>query len=92
MAQMKFKKESLSRDEAVARLLEVANALRPGAQFELERDGEKLQLEVPDRVSFELEVEIKGQETELEVEIKWSTEGPPMAPAPAAPSETGWPE
>jgi amphi-Trp domain-containing protein len=74
MAEMKFKKkESLSRDEAAARLSEIAAALGSGEEFELERGGEKLKLDVPDQVTLELEVEIEDGETELEVEIKWSS-------------------
>ena len=74
MAQMKFKmKESMSRDEAAERLAQIADALARGGEFELERGGEKVQLDVPDQVALELEVEIKDGETELEVEIKWPT-------------------
>jgi amphi-Trp domain-containing protein len=71
---MKFKKkESMSRDEAAERLAQIADALAHGGEFELERGGEKVQLDVPDQVALELEVEIKDGETELEVEIKWPT-------------------
>ena len=71
---MKFEqKEVLSRKEAAARLSAIADALGSDDKFELERGGEKLELRVPDEVRFELEVEIKGDETELEVEIKWSS-------------------
>jgi amphi-Trp domain-containing protein len=60
----------MSRDEAAARLWELAGAL--GQSRELERGREKLQLEVPDQVMLELEVEIKdgGAELEAEVEIR----------------------
>jgi len=79
MPEMKFEqKENLSRTEAAARLSAIADALGSDDKFELERDGEKLELRIPDQVRFELEVEIKDDETELEVEIKWSNaaEGP----------------
>jgi amphi-Trp domain-containing protein len=73
MPEMKFEqKESLSRAEAAARLSAIADALASDDKFELERGGETLELRVPDQVRFELEVEIKDDETELEVEIKWS--------------------
>ena len=72
---MKFKKtETMSRAEAAARLSEVANALGSGSEFELERGGEKLKLDVPDEVTLELEVEVKDDETEIEVEVKWSSQ------------------
>ena len=74
MTKMKFKKqEHLSRVEAAARLTEIAKALRNSAKFELERDGEELELDVPDDVMLEFEVEIEDDETELEVEIKWAS-------------------
>ena len=75
MPKMKFEqKENMSRTEAAARLSAIADALGSDAEFELERGGEKLEFDVPDQVRFELEVEIDGNETELEVEIKWSNE------------------
>ena len=74
MPKLKFEqKENLSRAEAAARVLAIADALGSDAEFELERGGEKLEFNVPDQVRFELEVEIDGNETELEVEIKWSS-------------------
>lgn len=85
MAEVKFKKkESMSRADAAARLSEVADALASG-QFELERDGEKLELDVPDEVTLELEVEVEDNETELEVEVKWSA--PSHAEASSSPAE-----
>jgi amphi-Trp domain-containing protein len=73
MTEMKFEqKEFLSRMEAAGRLAAIADALGSGDKFELERGGEKIELRVPDQVRFELEVEVKDDETELKVEIKWS--------------------
>jgi amphi-Trp domain-containing protein len=75
MPKMKFEqKENMSRTEAAARLSAIADALASDVEFELERGGEKLELHVPDQVRFELEVEIDGNATELEVEIQWSSE------------------
>ena len=75
MPKLKFEqKENMSRAEAAARLAAIADALGSDVEFELERGGEKLELQVPDQVRFELEVEIDDNETELEVEIKWSNE------------------
>lgn len=76
MTNMKFKKqEHLTRAEAAARLTEIAKALRNSAKFELDRHGEKLELEldVPEEVMLEFEVEIEDGETELEIEIKWAS-------------------
>jgi amphi-Trp domain-containing protein len=75
MPEMKFKKtQSLSREEAAARLTEIAQALSQGEEFELERGGEKLKLDVPEEVTLEFEVEIEDGKTELEVEIKWPSQ------------------
>jgi amphi-Trp domain-containing protein len=80
MPKMKFEqKENMSRTEAAARLSAIADALGSDVEFELERGGEKLELQVPDQVRFELEVEIDDNETELEVEIKWSNESDGLA-------------
>jgi amphi-Trp domain-containing protein len=77
---MKFeKKEVLSRKDAAARLSEIAEALGSGGDFELQGGGEKLKLDVADEVTFELEVELEGETTELEMEIKWSTSTPRVA-------------
>ena len=59
---MKFEpKENMSRTEAAARLSAIADALGSDVEFELERGGEKLELNVPDQVRFELEVENRRQ-------------------------------
>ena len=80
MPKMKFEqKENMSRTDAAARLLAIADALGSDADFELERGGEKLEFHVPDQVRFELEVEIDDNETELEIEIKWSNESDGLA-------------
>ena len=82
MAEMKFeRKELLSRKEAAARLLEVAEALGSSGDFELQGGGEKLQLDVANEVTFELEIELEDGKTELEMEIKWSST-PQVAPTP----------
>jgi amphi-Trp domain-containing protein len=76
MTNLKFKKEEhVSRVEAAARLTEIAKALRNSAKYELERGGEKLEIEldVPEGLLLEFEVEIENGKTELEIELKWSS-------------------
>ena len=76
MTNMKFKKqERVTRAEAAARLTEIAQALRNSSKFELERGEEKLELEldIPEEILLEFEVEFEDGETELEVEIKWAS-------------------
>lgn len=73
MTSMKFKKqERVTRAEVAARLTEIAKAIKNSAKFELERDQEKVELEldIPEEILLEFEVEFEDGETELEVEIK----------------------
>ena len=88
MSDLKFKKkEYLTRAEASARLTEIAKALRSSEKLELEHDGEEIELEldVPDKVLLEFEVEIADGETELELEIKWAPfTSPTASPGPDA--------
>lgn len=84
MAEFKFeKKEVLSRKEAAGLLSAIAKALGSDGSFELEREGEKVSLEVADEVRLEFEVEIEDDETELEIELKWATT--PIRPEPPKP-------
>jgi amphi-Trp domain-containing protein len=76
MTNLKFKKEEhVTRVEAAARLTEIAKALRNSAKYELERGGEKLEIEldVPEGLLLEFEVEIENGKTELEIELKWTS-------------------
>jgi amphi-Trp domain-containing protein len=88
MTNLKFKKqEHLTRVEAAARLTEIAKALRNSSKFELDHDGEKLEVEldVPEKVLLEFEVEMEGGETELEFEIKWASDTSPATSAASKP-------
>ena len=76
MTNLKFKKdEHVTRVEAAARLTEIAKALRNNAKYELERGGEKLEIEldVPEGLLLEFEVEIEDGKTEIEIELKWTS-------------------
>lgn len=76
MTNLKFKKEEhVTRVEAAARLTEIAKALRNNAKYELERGGEKLEIEldVPEGLLLEFEVEIEDGKTEIEIELKWTS-------------------
>ena len=66
------RKQELSREEAGRRLIAIGNALVEGAESKLEMDGDSLSFTVADQVRWELELEVDGNETELEIELKWS--------------------
>jgi len=71
---MKFeKKETLSRKDAADRLAKIAAAMAADGAFEFRQGNEKLEFDVPSRVTLEFELEVNGDETELEVELKWTT-------------------
>jgi len=67
------RKESLSRAEAAKRLSAFAEALAAGDKVELDLGGTSLTLHVGDEVRTEFEVEVKGDEIEVELELTWST-------------------
>ena len=91
MVDLKFeKKESLSRQEAAALLAKIAEALASEGQFKMEREGEKLELDMAEEVRVEFEVEIEDDEIELELEIKWDAKTKSSAPdlSPPRPRKT----
>jgi amphi-Trp domain-containing protein len=64
-------KETLSREEAAARMHAIADMLARNTEIELERAGTRIVVKVPDEVRFKLEVEVESDERELEIELKW---------------------
>ncbi|MDF3048488.1 MAG: hypothetical protein K0R87_126 [Pseudonocardia sp.] len=73
------RKESLSRAEAAKRLATFAEALAAGEKVKLDLGGTSLTLHVADDVRMEFEVEVTGDEIEVEMELKWSTTPPQAA-------------
>ena len=71
----------LSRAEAGRRLIALGEAMAGGPKSEVEFDGESIHYAVADRVEWEIELEVDGDQTELEIEMKWTD-------APAAKSPT----
>jgi amphi-Trp domain-containing protein len=67
------RKESLSRPEVAKRLSAFAEALAAGGNVELDLGGTSLKLRVADDVRTEFEVEVTGDEIEVEIELTWST-------------------
>ncbi|MFE1322779.1 amphi-Trp domain-containing protein [Kitasatospora phosalacinea] len=69
-------KRALSRAEAADQLEALAAAIRRGGQAELELGPGKLTVRIPDELHTEIEVELDGDEIELEVEMSWRTGAP----------------
>lgn len=62
--------QRLRREEAAARLRELADQLARRNQVEFTRDGLRYTAKVPDEVELTVEIEL-GEENEIEVEITW---------------------
>ncbi len=62
---------TLRREEAAARLRELADQLERHNQVSVKVNGLPVTVKVPDQVTFELEVVLEGEESEIEVTISW---------------------
>jgi amphi-Trp domain-containing protein len=63
----------LTRQEAARWIAEVAEALSGDGTVSIHLARSTVELAVPDHVRCEAEVEVDGDEVELEFEMKWST-------------------
>ena len=61
----------LRREEAAARLHDLADVLARNNEVEFERDGRRITVHVPDEVNLKIEVELGDDERELEIELTW---------------------
>jgi amphi-Trp domain-containing protein len=64
-------KETLSREEAAARLKAFAEMLSRNNDLEFERGGMQIKVHVPDEVRLKVELELETDERELEIELTW---------------------
>ena len=64
-------RQRMSREDAAARLRELADMLARHNDVEFERGGMRFKVRVPDEVDFKLEVEIGDDEREIEIELTW---------------------
>ena len=71
MELMEITEQRMSREDAVARLHALADALAKHNDVEFDRGGMHFKVRVPDEVDFKLEIEIEDDERELEIELKW---------------------
>jgi amphi-Trp domain-containing protein len=65
------KKETMSREEAAARLRAFADTLARNNDIEFERGGLHMKVHVPDEIQVKVELEIESDENELEIELTW---------------------
>jgi amphi-Trp domain-containing protein len=64
-------KSTMSRENAAARLHEIADELASGNDIILERGEARFVAKVPDEVALKIEFEVKDDETEFEIELTW---------------------
>jgi len=64
-------KEQLTREEAAARLRELADQLARHNEVTFERGGVRFRAHVPDEVRFKFEFEVDDDSTEIEIELTW---------------------
>ena len=63
--------QRLGREEAAKRLHALADELARQNEVSFIRGNQRFTVAVPDEVTFSLEVEVGGGESEIEVELKW---------------------
>jgi amphi-Trp domain-containing protein len=63
--------ERLRREEAAARLRELADQLARQNEVRFEVDGRRYTVPVPDEVTLSVEIEVGAEESEIEVELRW---------------------
>jgi amphi-Trp domain-containing protein len=78
------RKESLSRQQAAVWLSALSKAFSHGGHVSLPMGRDTLGLEVPEHVRAEFEVEVDGDEVQVEIEFTWSTSHPARAAEPTA--------
>ena len=65
------KKETMSREEAAARLRAFADKLARNNDIEFERGDTHMRVHVPDQIQVKVELELETDERELEIELTW---------------------
>ncbi|MCK6091561.1 amphi-Trp domain-containing protein [Micrococcus sp. HG099] len=64
--------ETMTREQAAARLRELADQLSRQNEVRIEHAGRDVVVTVPDQVELEVELEIEeGGESELEISLSW---------------------
>lgn len=74
MPNMELKrKECLNRQDAANWLAAFAIALAHGGHVQVNLGGTTVRLHVPEDIFSDFEIEVNGDELELDIELKWST-------------------
>ena len=66
----------MTRTEAAQWIADVGKALSGDGTVSIRLAESSVELKVPDHVRFEAELEVDGDEVEMEIELKWSTARP----------------
>ncbi|GAA2747534.1 hypothetical protein GCM10009868_37410 [Terrabacter aerolatus] len=86
MADVKLERtESLSRQEAAQWLAVLSKAFARGGEVTLPMGAATDELHLPERVRAEFEVEVDGDEVQIELEFTWSTAHRVDGRAPSVP-------
>ena len=64
--------ETLSRQQAAERLIDIAYGLTAGGPLELRAAGRRITVPVANELRLERELKSKGDQVELELELSWS--------------------
>lgn len=64
-------KQTLSREEAAARLRAIADELASGNDIVLQRDSLRFVAKVPNEVQLKIEFEVEDDGSEFEIELTW---------------------
>lgn len=59
------------REEAATWLRQLADSLSRHNEVEFVREGLRYHVEVPDEVTMSVEIEVGGDDNEIEIEISW---------------------
>jgi amphi-Trp domain-containing protein len=62
--------QTMTREEAAARLRALADSLAKHNSVEFSREGGRVTVAVPDQVNLKVEVEL-GDDNEIEIELTW---------------------
>lgn len=63
--------DRMTREEAAAKLRELADQLARHNEVAFVRDGVRYSVKVPNEIKFSFEIELGEDGSEIEVEIKW---------------------